>query len=301
MTHVAQLGYLHFEVRDLAAWESFGTRVLGLAVVGRRADGGFALRMDGHAARIFVTPGSADDLACLGWECADEEALNTLGERLRVAGVPVREGTADECDARQVKRLLHYADPAGIPSELAVGPVLAAEPFRSEVVRSGFVADEQGLGHVVISANTQAESTTFYEDMLGFRLSDHIRCDLQGYKVDIAFFHANTRHHTVAFGDRQRKRLHHFMVEARSIDDVGHALDRTVAAGLRVMQTLGRHPNDRMLSFYAKTPSGFQFEFGYGGRSVDDATWEPTTYDHISEWGHHPPEFMVKQSEKRPG
>ena len=37
------------------------------------------------------------------------------------------------------------------------------------------------------------------------------------------------------------------------------------------MQTLGRHPNDRMFSFYAKTPSGFQFEFGWGGREVDDA------------------------------
>jgi hypothetical protein len=59
------------------------------------------------------------------------------------------------------------------------------------------------------------------------------------------------------------------------------------------MQTLGRHPNDRMFSFYARTPSGFQFELGWGGRQVDDATWTPTTYDHISEWGHHPPEFLA--------
>jgi hypothetical protein len=26
---------------------------------------------------------------------------------------------------------------------------------------------------------------------------------------------------------------------------------------------------------------------------VDDATWKPTTYDHISEWGHHPPEMLA--------
>jgi hypothetical protein len=48
-----------------------------------------------------------------------------------------------------------------------------------------------------------------------------------------------------------------------------------------------------MFSFYAKTPSGFQFELGWGGREVDDATWEPTTYDRISEWGHHPPEALA--------
>ena len=296
MLSVAQLGYLQFEVKDLAAWESFGTKVLGLGIVNRRGDGGFALRMDGHAARIFITPGPADDVVCLGWEAPDEATLAEVTSRLRAAGVDVREGTPGECDQRQVKRLVAYTDPAGIPSEVYVGPALATEPFVSSVVRSGFVADEQGLGHVVISANTQAESTKFYSDILGFRLSDHIRCEIHGFKVDIAFFHAQSekaRHHSVAFGDKQRKRLHHFMIEARSMDDVGLAFDRTMRAKLRIMQTLGRHPNDRMFSFYAKTPSGFQLEFGWGGRHVDDAAWTPTTYDHISEWGHHPPEFVA--------
>jgi len=295
-----QLGFLHFEVKDLTAWESFGTNVLGLGLASASGfpggDGGFALRNDGHAQRIFVTPGQADDLVCLGWEVDGDGTLDAIAGRLRAAGVAVREGTAEERDYRQVKRLIAYEDPAGIPSVVFCGPALAREPFTSSVVRSGFVADEQGLGHVVITANSQAESRKFYEEILGFKLSDHIICDLHGYAVNIAFFHAKTshaRHHSVAFGDRQRKRLHHFMLETRSMDDVGMALDRTMKAGLKIMQTLGRHPNDRMFSFYAKTPSGFQFELGYGGRSVDDATWEPTTYDHINEWGHHPPEFVV--------
>jgi 2,3-dihydroxybiphenyl 1,2-dioxygenase len=300
MKSVAQLGYLHFEVKDLAAWEAFGTKVLGLGLASRRGDGGFALRMDGHAQRLFVTPGASDDLACLGWEAPDEATLLTIGERLRAAGVAVREGTPEERDLRQVARLLCYSDPAGIPSEIYCGPALAREPFQSSVVRSGFVADEQGLGHLVLSANSQAESAKFYQDVLGFRLSDYIRCEIHGFKVDIAFFHTNARHHSVAFGDRQRKRLHHFMVETRSMDDVGLAFDRTLKAGLRIVQTLGKHPNDRMFSFYAKTPSGFQFEFGCGGRQVDDATWTPTTYDHISEWGHHPPEFLAPPPAKKP-
>ena len=295
MKSVAQLGFLHFEVKDLAAWEAFGTRVLGLGIASRRGDGGFSLRLDGHAQRIFVTPGG-DDLGCLGWEVDSEEALDAVAERLRAAGVAVREGTPEERDYRQVARLIAYADPAGIPSVVYCGPALAREPFVSAVVRSGFVADAQGLGHLVISANSQAESRAFYEQILGFRLSDHIICNVHGYPVNIAFFHASgedRRHHSVAFGDKQRKRLHHFMIEARAMDEVGMAHDRTLKAGLKIMQTLGRHPNDRMFSFYAKTPSGFQFEFGWGGRSVNDATWETTTYDHISEWGHHPPEFVA--------
>jgi len=184
--------------------------------------------------------------------------------------------------------LLH--DPAGVPVELVSGLARAAAPFRSERVPGGFVADERGLGHVVLTTNDKAASRAFYE-RLGFKLSDHIVCEVFGFPVDLSFFHCNARHHSLAFGGPLEKRLHHFMVEVADVDQVGRAYDRAIAGGTRIMQTLGRHPNDRMLSFYARTPSRFELELGWGGREVDDATWEPTTYDHISEWGHHPPQI----------
>jgi hypothetical protein len=50
---------------------------------------------------------------------------------------------------------------------------------------------------------------------------------------------------------------------------------------------IGRHPNDRMLSFYAMTPSGTNVEFGTDGLEIrDDSRWEVKTYDAISAWGH---------------
>jgi 2,3-dihydroxybiphenyl 1,2-dioxygenase len=299
-TNDMKLGYLVFEVSDLGAWEKFATEILGLQVARRLDDGGLALRMDDHEQRILLTPGPADDLAALGWELANAAELESLAKRLESAGVPVVAGTREEAARRRVDSLVKYTDPGGIPSELFCGPGLAKEPFASAVVRSGFVTGNQGLGHAVVSARSQAESKQFYRDVLGFRLSDHIICDLHGYHVNIAFFHANPRHHTIAFGDSQKKRIHHFMIEARSMDDVGLAFDRALRAGVRIINTLGKHPNDKMFSFYAKTPSGFQFEFGWGGREVDDATWEPTTYDHISEWGHHPPEVLAPKPKGTP-
>jgi len=290
---VSQLGYLGFEVSDLGAWEAFATRILGLEVASRRPDGALTLRMDGRAARFFITPGPANDLTCLGWETTGEPELRAVVERLRAAGTAVREASEAERAERGVERLFCYADPAGNPSEIYCGPSLAAAPFRPSAVRSGFVADEQGLGHAVIRANTKEESTRFYSDVLGFRLSDTIICEFYGHHVDLSFFHANARHHSVAFGDKQRKRIHHFMLEARSMDDVGLAYDRALRDGVRIFQTLGKHPNDGMFSFYARTPSGFQFELGWGGKQVDDATWTPTTYDCISEWGHHPPDAIT--------
>ncbi len=79
------------------------------------------------------------------------------------------------------------------------------------------------------------------------------------------------------------------MPRATTIDDVGSAFDICQAQG-KVKVQLGRHNNDRMFSFYALTPSGFQVEFGWGGVAVDDATWDDSAvYDRLSTWGHRPP------------
>jgi 2,3-dihydroxybiphenyl 1,2-dioxygenase len=300
MSPIAQLGYLAFEVSDLAAWERFGTNVLGLSVSDRRDDGGFALRMDSRRARIFVEPGAADDLAVVGWEARDLQAVTAL---LRDKGIDVTEGTPAQCAARFVEKMIRFRDPAGVPCEAFTAAVRSDEPFASSIVRSGFLAEDLGMGHLVVNSRDPEASRAFYCDLLGLKLSDRIVANIHGYQADLSFFHvegSKSRHHSIAFGNPQRKRLHHFMIEVRSFDDVGLAFDRTLREGLKIMQTLGRHPNDRMFSFYAKTPSGFQFEYGWGGREVDDATWQPTTYDQISEWGHHPPAFVVEPPGRTP-
>ncbi|HEY8089476.1 MAG TPA: VOC family protein [Polyangiaceae bacterium] len=291
MVNSVRLGALGFEVRDLAAWEAFAVDVLGLQA--EHGPEGMALRCDDRAARFHLTQGPSDDVSFLGWEVDDASALDATVERLRAAGVETAQGSPAQCRARRVTRLVTFRDPSGNPCELFFGAERAATPFRSRHVLSSFVTGAQGLGHAVISAAEPEASRRFYCDVLGFRLSDRIVCEVHGYPVDIAFLHGSTRHHSVAIGGPQKKRIHHFMLEVGSVDDVGLALDRAMKAGVRIMQTLGRHPNDRMLSFYARTPSGFQFELGWGGRQVDDATWQPTTYDRISEWGHHPPEMLA--------
>ncbi len=289
MQGIQQLGYLGFGVRDLDAWEAFMTKVLGLGLVHKRDDGTMAFRMDDHAQRFVVQPDSADDLLFIGWQVTDQAALDAAAARLREAGVEVSVGSAGECALRKATALIKFADPGGVPVEIFHGPAMAVEPFKSDYVGSQFVAGEMGLGHLVISTKSRDESRDFYINVLGFKLSDYITCDIGGYHVDIAFLHINPRHHSLAMGGQMPKRMHHFMLEVTHIDDVGLAYDRARDHGVIIEQELGRHPNDRMFSFYARTPSGFQFEFGWGGREIDDATWEPTTYHAISEWGHRRP------------
>ncbi|WZB71289.1 VOC family protein [Achromobacter xylosoxidans] len=95
--------------------------------------------------------------------------------------------------------------------------------------------------------------------MLEFRLSDYMLHPFKAY-----FFHTNARHHSLALAETGiSRRLHHLMVETYSLDDVGQGLDLADADDC-VSVSLGRHSNDLMTSFYARTPSGFMVEYGWG-------------------------------------
>jgi biphenyl-2,3-diol 1,2-dioxygenase len=131
----------------------------------------------------------------------------------------------------------------------------------------------------------------FYQDLLGFRLSDIIRMQPgPQFAFDMEFFHCNPRHHTLALIPvPMPKRLHHFMVQVSTLDAVGFALERANSAGTPITASLGRHTNDQMVSFYSRTPAGFEVEFGQGAIEVDDATWRVGRHDKPSSWGHKRP------------
>ena len=321
---VTQLAYLAFEVVDFAAFDAFLTDVLGLVrgapipaplpgPVGAKEGAGDApeasqgppyrldehaahpYRLDERAARFFVSEGPANDLVAVGFEVESLTTLVALEARLLAGGVETRRASRSEADARRVEAMSFCRDPFGHPLELVVGPEVGATPFASPLVPGGFVAGPLGAGHVVLAADDPAKSLAFYTDLLGFRFSDRVATTFYGHTVDLAFLHCNPRHHTLALGAPMGKRLHHFLVECRDLDAVGAGFDRALRQGIRIANGLGRHPNDRMFSFYARTPAGFQFEYGFGGRLIeDDSPWQPEVYDRISDWGHHPPSARPK-------
>jgi 2,3-dihydroxybiphenyl 1,2-dioxygenase len=290
VTAVTKLGYVGLEVGDLDAWRRFAEEVIGLAAAPGREDGVLALRMDAQRHRFLLRRGAADDVAYLGWEMPDEAALREASARLVAAGVAVTPGTQEEIAARGVDRMVWFRDPDGVRTELFVGPASGDSEFRSAKIVSGFVTGDQGMGHVLLAVKDAERTERFYCDLLGLKLSDYVDTDLDGHPLHAVFLHANPRHHSLAFAAIPwPKRLHHFMLEVADIDDVGAAFDRCQDAGVPIARTIGRHENDRMVSFYGVTPSGFAFEIGWGARRVDDRTWTARTYNRISEWGHRPP------------
>jgi hypothetical protein len=84
------------------------------------------------------------------------------------------------------------------------------------------------------------------------------------------------------------------MLQLDSIDTVGRAYDKVVDGAAPLLVTMGRHPNDEMVSFYVANPSQFGIEYGWGARTVDDSCWEVMEYDHTSTWGHKSPQTQPR-------
>jgi len=163
------------------------------------------------------------------------------------------------------------------------------KPFQSPRPITGFKTGDQGLGHFVVFVDDFDKSLHFYRELLGMRISDFVKISpAPGVNVQVAFFHCNPRHHSIAFAPMPKspKRLHHFMLQANSLDDVGSTYYLCQAQQVPIVMNLGKHTNDHMVSFYLRTPSGFAVEYGWGAREVDDRTWQVQTHTSGSIWGH---------------
>jgi 2,3-dihydroxybiphenyl 1,2-dioxygenase len=275
------LGYVGFGSVALDDWRQFGTGLVGLQAVERSASL-LAFRMDDRKQRIVIDRAMPEGERFFGWEVADADALEALAARLERAQVDVTAEPQTLADNRRVRGLISFSDPAGNRLEVFYGAAIDDTPFSPGRSISGFRTGPLGLGHAVLTVEDIAAVMPFYVDVLGFALSDYIERPFRAY-----FFHINARHHSLALIETGRNGMHHLMVELFSLDDVGQSYDVALTEPDRVSVSLGRHTNDLMTSFYARTPSSFMVECGWGGREIDPQTWQPSEmHDGPSLWGH---------------
>ena len=292
------LGYAGFGSSDLDGWRQFGTGLVGLQAV-ERGNAQLSFRMDDRKQRIVIDRAMPDGTRFFGWEVADAAALDALAARLESSGIDVTAEPRTLADARHVTGLISFSDPGGNRLEAFYGAEIDDTPFRPGRSISGFRTGPLGLGHAVLTVENIDPMMAFYVDVLGFGLSDYIEKPFRAY-----FFHVNARHHSLALIETGKNGMHHLMVELFSLDDVGQAYDIAQCQPDRVSVTLGRHTNDFMTSFYAKTPSAFMIECGWGGREIDLQTWKPVEmHEGPSLWGHErvwlPPEDREVAREMR--
>lgn len=290
------LGYVGLDVPDPDAWIAFACDVLGFdpgrapggdayvpgaGADGRGADGAAYFRVDEWSWRLAVHPADAPGLRYLGLEVAGPVQLDTALAELNAAGFAARRGDAAECAARAVSGIGFVTDPGGHAVELFYGPLVTAGYRNARGMQ--FVTGALGMGHINLFASNYEASADFYTRLLGFRLTDYYHV---GPDQTVNFFHVNPRHHTVGIMKvAPFDGVHHVMFELTELDMVGQAYDRVMDAGCKITASLGRHSNDRILSFYVESPSGVEVEIGWGAMTVGP-DWTPTYRGPGDIWGH---------------
>ena len=289
---IRSMGYARVATTDLEAWRHFGSKVLGFAEGRGPTEENLYFRIDEVSARLIIFPSDKDRLDCVGWELADHNALQAAREHLTKAGVDFTEGTPEELAERRVQEMIRFTDPFDNVFELFHGITYESRPVVTPYAAK-FVTGDQGMGHVVIPVDDDVEALRFYRDVLGFRLRDSMSMPGEfvgkepGSKVWLRFLGVNPRHHSLAFLPMPNpSRCVHIMFEVEKLDDVGRALERVRKHKAPLSATLGRHMNDEMVSFYVRSPGGFDIEFGCEGLTVDDKRWVARESTAVSYWGH---------------
>ena len=290
MMNISGLAYVVAETTDLAKWKNYAEGVLGM-MTAESPDGGLYVRMDERQFRFAVQPGTRDAYVVSGWEVtgpADFEAALVV---LKEAGVAVDMGDAAHCNLRRAQQVAAFSDPSGNRHELVWGFRSDFAHFASPTGVSRFVTGNIGMGHTVLPTTDFAKTVEFATKVMGFGLSDIYNfqpAGPDGPTLPIHFFHCNNgRHHSLALaGFPVPSGCVHVMVEVENMPEVGRAMDRMAAHQVPQTASLGQHTNDKVISFYMRTPSNFDIEYGYGGAVVDWQEHIVHEFTRVSLWGH---------------
>lgn len=276
---ICKLGYVGLDVTDIDAWTNLLDDTLGVGVtaVGTGSTEVLLAELDEFKYRLALHPAEEDKPRQIGWIVDSPAELDRLSRRLDDGGYTVHEGRAEDIELRGATCLRWFTDPVGYRVELAVGEAkVRVRPARPTDGGPGVT----GLGHLVQAGPALSELRLLYEQVLGLRLTDY-------RSPGVYFYRCNRTHHSIALTQASTPSIHHLELDHADLDDVGRAHDRARKNNVPISISLGRHMNDKAISFYLRNPSGFHLEIGCGGIEIGD-DWVPHDYGRSDVWGHHP-------------
>jgi len=276
-------------VTDLDAAVRFYTEVWHLDLVARTADAVY-LRGTGPAHHILALHrADRPEVRMLTFQARDANALDAIAANA-VAGGGRLLAARHRVDEPGGGEAVLVEDPQGRSLRFVHGDALhedtAQQPDRP--VR---------ITHVVCNSADVALAQRFYEQALGFRLSDRTRI--------MAFLRCGSDHHTIALADADDNTLNHIAFLMPDLDSVMRGGGRMRDAGFPIEWGVGRHgPGDNVFSYFVG-PSGFVIEYTAEVEQVDDSyptggpedwKWPPGRVD---QWGvSAPPSPRIKEAQK---
>jgi catechol 2,3-dioxygenase-like lactoylglutathione lyase family enzyme len=188
--------------------------------------------------RLRFVKGERGSLSCAGYALEHIEVLNGLKQRLAAAGVPfdtvLNADFASEC--------VKFKDPDG-------NPFLFGLPGLNHDAQEGMAAR---LQHVVLASQNADHLSMFFQEVVGFRLSDRVN-DEAGLMRTV-FLRSNHEHHSLAIFQASEKRFDHHCYEADDWNAIRDWGDHFASMRLPVEWGPGRHGPGNNLFIFVNDP-----------------------------------------------
>jgi catechol-2,3-dioxygenase len=243
MIQVKRLGHATFNTPDLERIVDYWTRIIGLTVVDRDSKRAVLATRYGEEA-ITVQAGDNADLVKAAFQVAPGTELGDVQKGL--AQHNVRSEIRSDISPGVAKAVC-FTDPKGTLLE-----VYADYKF------SGRDAADQGImplkfGHLAYRCKDPVHVTSFYTDVLGFKVSDWM-----GDRF--SFLRCGRDHHTVNFARYEEERLHHVAFEVADMAEVQRASDFLARNDIHLVWGPIRHLVGHNIAAYHRNPDDQRVE-----------------------------------------
>jgi 2,3-dihydroxy-p-cumate/2,3-dihydroxybenzoate 3,4-dioxygenase len=266
---VSKLGYLTVAVANLDEALEYYTRFVRLDVTVRTGNAAYLTGgLEHHWLRLVEAP--TPGLTRVGYAVDSEAELAEIRTNLKGAAIAFEEG--GDVNVEHVQRWLRFVDPGGTEIEIYCGMMeRGVAPVHPGVTMTKFL-------HAAWATANFDQTTAFYQDVLGFKVSDWV-----GTRA--AFMRATDRyHHSLVLIRAERAVFNHFCIQLDSLDDVMRARHNAVTAGVKLRDDLLRHAPSGSIGFYMKDEARkFAVEFCIGHPQLDDATHRPRVLASVPE------------------
>lgn len=261
MIQVRRLAHATLSTPDLDKQVDYWTHIVGLNVVARDAKRAVLTTMLGQEA-IVLEKGDHADLTRIGFQVAPGSNFADMGAALDKAGV-AHELRSDATPG--VKKALTFTDPKGTVVELF------AECEFHPVVAAGGGVNPLKLGHVASRVTDPAKVAKFYEEVLGFRVSDWVA-------DHFVFMRCSVDHHTVNFVRYDTPRLHHVAFEVKDWAEVQRSCEILQRNKIPLVWGPLRHIVGHNIAAYHRNHDDLRVEFYCEMDLMYDETlgyWQP--------------------------
>lgn len=280
---ISAIGHVALQVSDVDACVRHATSLLGLREVERTSDAVFLTEGRPHHS-LEYRKGERTALDHIGLEVATSAELETLAGRLASERVTV---ISERVTEPGLVAALRFVGPGGHVYEV----YSAAREMQPKYVPRG--VRPRRFGHITVTTGDTKELRSFWERVLGFRLSDDVGNGI------LTFMRCNADHHGLAMA-KGPEGIHHFAFEVANIAELARLGDLLDEQGQSFIWGPGRHGAGENIFTYHYDPAGTIVEYYtdmlriYNEASYRPGSWDISDRRFANMWGAGVPDGFIE-------